>query len=57
MYRLCMNRYGSHADPEALGHNFNEMSFRIRPGRCFRESFDEQTKAASKREQFTQGVR
>jgi hypothetical protein len=44
MYRLCMNRCGSHAQPGALGHNFNEMSFRIEPGRCFRESFDGQPK-------------
>jgi hypothetical protein len=29
MYRLCMNRYSSHANHGALGHNFNEMSFRI----------------------------
>jgi hypothetical protein len=56
MYRLRMNRYGSHANPGALGHNFNEMSFRIGLGRCFRESFDEQTKAASIAGRFTRGV-
>ena len=56
MYRLHMNRCRSHAKPEALGHNFNEMSFRIEPGRRFRESFDRQTKAASVAGQFTQGV-
>ncbi len=44
MYRLRMNHCGSHAKPETLGHNFNEMSFRIRPGRRFFESFDEQPK-------------
>jgi hypothetical protein len=56
MYRLRMNRYGSHANLGALGHNFNEMSFRIRPGRCFRESFDGQTKTASEAKRFTRGV-
>jgi hypothetical protein len=46
MYRLHMNRCGSHAKPGPLGHNFNEMSFKIRSGRCFHESFDGLTKAA-----------
>ena len=56
MYRLRMNRYGSHAKSGAVEHNFNQMSFRIQPARRFRESFDGQTKAAPKQEQFTQGV-
>jgi hypothetical protein len=51
-----MNRCGSHAKLGALGHNFNEMSFRIRSGRRFSESFDEQTKAVPEQEQLTQGV-
>ena len=32
MYRRHMNRCGSHAKSGALEHNFNQMSFRIRPG-------------------------
>lgn len=56
MYRLCMNRCASHAKSGAVGHNFNQMSFRIQTARRFRESFDRKTKAASNQEQFTQGV-
>ena len=56
MYRLRMNRCGSHAKSGALEHNFNQMSFRIQPVRRFRESFDGHTKAVPKLEQFTQGV-
>ncbi len=56
MYRRPMNHCGSHAKSGALGHNFNQMSFRIRMGRRFRASFDELTKAAPSQEQFTQGV-
>ncbi len=55
MYRLPMNHCGSHAKSGALGHNFNQMSFRIRTGRRSRASF-ELTKAAPRQEQFTQGV-
>ena len=56
MYRLRMNRCGSHAESGALEHNFNQMSFRIQIARRFCESFDGQTKAAPHLEQFTQGV-
>ncbi len=56
MYRLRMNCCGSYANPGALGHNFNEMSFTIRSGRRFRESFDGQTKTAPSRGRFTRGV-
>jgi hypothetical protein len=56
MYRLQMNRCGSHAKSGTLGHNFNEMSFRIRAGWRLCESFDGQTKAASLTGQFAQGV-
>lgn len=55
MYRLRMDRCGSYANRGALGHNFNEMSFRIPPYRCFRESFDGQTKTASKRGSSPEG--
>lgn len=55
MYRLRMDRCSSYANRGALGHNFNEMSFRIPPCRCFRESFDGQTKTASKRGSSPEG--
>jgi hypothetical protein len=55
MYRLRMDRCGSYANRGALGHNFNEMSFRIPLCRCFRESFDGQTKTASKRGSSPEG--
>ena len=55
MYRLRMNRCGSYANRGALGHNFNEMSFRIPPCRCFRESFDGQIKTASNRGSSPEG--
>ena len=57
MYRLRMNRCGSHAKSGALEHNFNQMSFRIQTAWRFCECFDEQTNAAPNLEQFTQGVR
>jgi hypothetical protein len=55
VYRLRMNRCGSHAKRGSLEHNFTEMSFKI-SGRRFRKSFDEQTTAASEPGQLTQGV-
>ena len=56
MYRRRMNRCGSHAKSGAMGHNFNQMSFRIQTARRFCKSFDGQTKAAPNLERFTQGV-
>jgi hypothetical protein len=55
MYRLRMNRCGSHAKSGALEHNFNQMSFTIRPGRRCRESFDGLTKAAPNQESSPKG--
>jgi hypothetical protein len=58
VYRLRMNRCGSHAKRGALEHNFTGMGFTIRhpTGRRFRQSFDGQTTAASGSKQLTQGV-
>ncbi len=44
MYRLDMNRCGSHAKSGTLGHNFNEMSFRIRLGRAFAKALTDKPK-------------
>ena len=49
MYRLRMNRCGSHAKSGALGHNFNEMSFRIRPAGAFAKALTDKRKLPRQR--------
>jgi hypothetical protein len=55
VYRLRMNHFSGHAKTGTLEHNFNSISFRIRSGRRFCESFDGQTKATPQRSSSPKG--
>jgi hypothetical protein len=57
MYRRCVNhRHGSHAKFEALGHNFNEMSFTIGSTGVLAKALTDKPRLLPEQGQFTQGV-